>query len=204
MKVRKLNWASLAGVGIIALGLYIGSCNNSDKSEKTSTETDTSNRIDNTRVTPSIDSMPVMDSTGNITNRTVSNSKKRGKVNVASVVENRNDKMTADASGYYNYAEVSPVYSGGNTAISDYISNNIEYPQDAIDNNVGGTVNVQFGIDENGKITNAKAIGTKLGYGLDEEAVRVVSKMPKWNPGTVKGKNVKTWMIIPITYRIEE
>ena len=63
---------------------------------------------------------------------------------------------------------------------------------------------MEFGIDENGNISGVKTLGTKLGYGLEEEAIKVISGMPAWTSGTVKGKNVKTRMILPITYRLEE
>ena len=105
--------------------------------------------------------------------------------------------------GYYNRTEVLPAYKGGENAIENYITTNIEYPQDAIDNNVEGVVNVQFGIDENGNILNVSTVGNKIGHGLEEEAVRVVSKMAKWTPGQVKGKNVKTWRTLPINYKLE-
>jgi TonB family protein len=106
--------------------------------------------------------------------------------------------------GYYNRTEVLPAYSGGQTALENYINNNIQYPQDAIDNNVEGVVKVQFGVDENGNVINVSTVGNKIGYGLEEEAIRVVSKMPKWTPGQIKGKNVKTWRTLPINYRLEE
>ena len=83
------------------------------------------------------------------------------------------------------------------------INNNIEYPQEAIDNNVEGTVFVMFTIDENGKVANAKTSGKALGYGLEEEAIRVVNGMSNWTPGTNKGKKAKAWYTIPITYRLE-
>ncbi len=100
--------------------------------------------------------------------------------------------------------EVRPAYPGGQSSLEDYITNNVEYPQAAVDNNKQGTVNVQFTVDENGNVSNAQVIGSKLGDGLDEEAVRVVSKMPKWTAGSVKGKNVKTRVTLPITFKIEE
>ena len=111
--------------------------------------------------------------------------------------------MEVDKQGYYNRTEVLPAYKGGQSALENYIMNNIEYPQEAIDNNIEGTVSIHFAVDEQGNISNVKAMGNKLGYGLEEEAVRVVSKMPKWSPGQVKGKNVKTWRTLPITYRLE-
>ncbi|MGZ8557681.1 MAG: energy transducer TonB [Chitinophagaceae bacterium] len=50
-----------------------------------------------------------------------------------------------------------------------------------------GVVNVQFGVDEKGNISNVNC-RIKIGYGLKEEAIRVVSKLPKYVPGQVKGK----------------
>ena len=129
--------------------------------------------------------------------------KKSGKVSTSTLADDTKVKMEKDKMGYYNRTEVLPTYKGGQNAIENYITNNIEYPQDAIDNNVEGIVNVQFGVDENGTISNVSTIGNKIGHGLEEEAIRVVSKMPKWTAGQVKGKNVKTWRTLPISYRLE-
>lgn len=130
--------------------------------------------------------------------------KKSGKVSTSVAADDAKMKMEKDKMGYYNRTEVLPAYNGGQTAMENYITNNIEYPQDAIDNNIEGIVTVQFGVDENGNVSNVSTIGNKIGYGLEEEAIRVVSKMPKWTPGQVKGKNVKTWRTLPINYRLEE
>jgi len=97
-----------------------------------------------------------------------------------------------------------PAYPGGQNALEDYMNNNVEYPQNAMDNNSEVTVNVQFVVDENGKVRDAKVVGKELGSGLDEEAVKVVSNMPKWTAGKVKGKNVKTRIVLPVTYKLEE
>lgn len=190
MKYSKLNF----GAGVImsaALAITVTACNNNTQSSKESTaKNDTANvNAATTSETPN----PVP--------------KKKGKANVAMSSEmsvTTKTKMAKDRMGYYNYTEMAPAYPGGPSALDTYINSNIEYPQNAIDNNVEGTVNIQFAIDENGKVTNAREIGNKLGYGLDEEALQVISKMPNWSPGKVNGKNVKTWHTIPITYKIEE
>lgn len=130
--------------------------------------------------------------------------KKSGKITARMDEDDTKAEMKKDKMGYYNRTEVLPTYSGGQNALENYITNNIQYPQEAIDNNVEGVVKVQFGVDENGNVTNVSTIGNKIGYGLEEEAIRVVSKMPKWTPGQVKGKNVKTWRALPINYRLEE
>jgi protein TonB len=63
-------------------------------------------------------------------------------------------------------------------------------------------VQLSFAVDEAGKIYTPVVKSEKMGYGLEEEAIRVIQKMPKWNPGSIKGKNVKTRFEIPVTYVI--
>ena len=129
--------------------------------------------------------------------------KKSGRVSTTLAADDQSVKMEKDKMGYYNRTEVSPAYVGGQSAMEDFVNKNIEYPQDAIDNNIEGVVSVQFAVDDKGNISNVSTVGQKLGYGLEEEAIKVVSKMPKWTPGQVKGKNVKTWRTLPINYRLE-
>jgi TonB family protein len=130
--------------------------------------------------------------------------KKTGKASISMTVNvDATAKMEKDKMGYYNYTEVLPEYKGGQSSLESYITSNIEYPQEAIDNNAEGTISVQFAVDEQGNVSNVKTIGNQVGYGLEAEAVRVVAKMPKWAPGQIKGKNVKTWRTLPITYKLE-
>ena len=139
----------------------------------------------------------------NKANKNSATSSKR-KVSVGKMSESKMTAMKPDKDGVYEMTDVRPAYPGGQAALEDYINSHIEYQQPAIDNNTEGTVDVQFVVDENGSISNAKIIGKELGSGLDEEAVRVISSMPKWTPGKVKGKDVKTRMVLPITYKIEQ
>lgn len=130
----------------------------------------------------------------------------KGKGGVASMSsamqKNDNRPMAMDNEGYYNRVDVLPSYPGGEKALSKFVENNITYPEDAIKDGVEGTVNVVFAVDENGMVYTPMTKGEKLGYGLDEEAARVISKMPKWNPGSIKGKNVKTRFTLPINFQI--
>jgi periplasmic protein TonB len=131
--------------------------------------------------------------------------KRKTKTSVGTMPERSSTaKIEADNTGVYEFSEVRASYVGGQTALENYIVNEVEYPQDAMENNTQGTVNVQFTVDENGRISNAHVIGDKLGNGLDEEAVRVVNALPKWQAGTVRGKAVKSKVTLPITFRIEE
>ena len=130
----------------------------------------------------------------------------KGKGGVASMSsamqKNDNSPMQMDKEGYYNRVDVLPSFPGGEKALEKFVSNNITYPEDAINDGVEGTVNVVFAVDEAGKVYTPMTKGKKVGYGLDEEAARVISKMPKWNPGSIKGKNVKTRFTLPITFQI--
>jgi len=129
---------------------------------------------------------------------------KKGHITVGSISAKRTASMKPDKNGVYQMTEVRPSYPGGHAALQDYINNHIDYSQAAIDNNSEGTVDVQFVVDEKGNVTNAKAVGKELNSDLDDEAVRVVSNMPKWTPGKVRGKNVRARVVLPITYKIEQ
>ncbi len=107
-----------------------------------------------------------------------------------------------DKQGIYSRAEIRPSYPGGQDALAKFIQENIVYPEPALQNGVEGTVEVVFAVDENGKVYTPAVKGEKEGYGLDEAAINVVSKMPKWNPGQIKGKNVKSYYTLPISFKI--
>jgi len=126
----------------------------------------------------------------------------KGQIRMAMRSERMTGKMEEDKNGVYNYAEIKPMYPGGEKSLEDFVQNHIQYPQDALDNGVEGTVTVTFAVDENGKVYSPVVKGDKLGYGLDDEAMKVVDMMPKWTPGRIKGKNVKTYYDLPITFTL--
>ncbi len=138
---------------------------------------------------------------------TVSNKKGtrgRASINMADMRSSKTSSAIRDADGVYSRADVMPMYPGGEDALQKFVEDNIEYPEQAIENGAEGDVRVVFTVDEKGKVTNIKATGdNNVEYGMKEEAVEVMNKMPAWTPGKVKGKNVKTRMTLPIVYRIE-
>jgi len=109
-----------------------------------------------------------------------------------------------DKEGVYARAEIMPMFPGGEDALRKYIEDNIRYPEQALDNGTEGTVTVKFAVDENGKVYTpvVDPSSAKPGDGLEQEALRVVNSMPRWTPGRIKGKNVKTMYSLPITYRL--
>jgi TonB family protein len=111
-------------------------------------------------------------------------------------------KREVDKEGIYSSADRMPSYPGGSDALANYIRDNIEYPQDAMDNDIEGTVMVELVVDEKGNVSNVRAVSQKIGHGLEDEAVAVVSKTSGWTPAKIKNKNVKMKIRIPITYVI--
>lgn len=87
--------------------------------------------------------------------------------------------------------------------INEFISQNIKYPRHARKSGVEGRVIVKFLVDENGKIGELEA-KTKIGEGLEEEALRVVGKMPRWKAGIQDDKNVKVYYTLPIRFQLED
>ena len=185
MKKGNLKTGLISLTGGLFMTMIMGACNNTDDSKSTSAKEEVAAADTTTAVaaTPK---------------------KKKGKASMGSQATDANGmKIEKDKTGVYTHAEVMPMYAGNDQGLSDYISSNIVYPDQAVENNVEGTVQVQFVVDENGAVSDVKTLGNKLGYGLEEEAVNVVSKLPKWTPGKVKGKNVKTRLSVPITYKLE-
>jgi len=129
--------------------------------------------------------------------------KKKGKASAVVSTDNTL-KIEKDKEGVYTKAEKMPEYPGGEAALTKFVETNINYPQDAIDQNTEGTVNVSFVINEKGKVVDPVASGKTAGHGLDEEAVKMVKQMPAWKPGMVKGKPVKTRLSLPVTFKLAD
>jgi protein TonB len=95
-----------------------------------------------------------------------------------------------------------PKFPGGKLAMNRYIAEHLTYPFEAMKRNIQGKVNVEFVVDKEGNLTQVKTVGKKLGYGLEEQAVKVFTSMPKWIPGKQDGKVVPVYMMIPIIFTL--
>ncbi len=93
----------------------------------------------------------------------------------------------------------SPV--GGMKAFYDYVFDNLNYPTKASRMGIEGRVFVEFVVERDGSLTDIKAV-KGIGGGCDEEAVRVISEAPKWNPGKQRGRAVRVRMIMPIVFKL--
>ncbi len=99
-------------------------------------------------------------------------------------------------------ADENPDYPGGMEAMRSFLSKNMQYPRVATSNGVSGRVIVQFIVERDGSIAQAKVIKS-IGFGCDEEALRVVNKMPKWKPGVNNGQKVRVYYTLPIYFQLD-
>ena len=100
----------------------------------------------------------------------------------------------------FTIAEEMPSFSGGDAKLMEYIAQNICYPRDALENSIQGRVFVNFIVEPNGSVSNVKVL-KGIGSGCDEEAMRVIKDMPKWNPGKHRGKIVRVECTVPVSFR---
>ena len=91
---------------------------------------------------------------------------------------------------------------GGEAALIKYLQANIKYPPIARENGITGTVYVNFIIDKEGKVSQAKVL-RGIGGGCDEEALRIVNKMPQWSPGRQNGRNVIVSYNLPVRFNLK-
>ncbi len=108
----------------------------------------------------------------------------------------------SDADEVFMVVEDQPNPEGGLESFYRYVAENMQYPTIARQAGTEGKVFVQFVVDKDGTLTDARAI-RGIGDGCDEEAVRVISEAPAWNPGKQRGKFVKVRMVIPITFKLD-
>jgi periplasmic protein TonB len=94
-----------------------------------------------------------------------------------------------------------PMFPGGERELRKYLALNLRYPNAALQNKVQGHVLLSFKIGIEGKIGDIKVLKS-LGSGCDEEAVRVVKKMPDWEPANKSGKAIEVVYYLPIEFEL--
>ena len=102
----------------------------------------------------------------------------------------------------FTAVEQNPEFPGGITEMYKFLGNNIKYPASAQRANVAGRVFVKFVVEKDGSIGNVEVL-KGIGFGCDEEAIRVIKSMPKWNPGRQNGKNVRVFYNMPVVYKLD-
>ncbi|SFB77260.1 TonB protein C-terminal [Flexibacter flexilis DSM 6793] len=99
----------------------------------------------------------------------------------------------------YNSATIKPSFPGGYDSLASFIKKNMVMPDDAICNEVSGGILVDFVVHKTGKILNIKLHG-RLGFGCDQEAIRLVKLMPKWIPAQHNGQAINYKYVLDIDF----
>ncbi|MEI2748373.1 MAG: TonB family protein [Ferruginibacter sp.] len=194
----------------LLLMLLAFACNNNNRSESTEGSGMTTLSGDST-LQAAKDSMNAMQNNTAPADNTEMTSKggpnpakkgMKGKVVVTPRTAPSDKNMEADNAGAYTNVDIYPAFPGGNDALQTYISKSLQYPEKAMEEGVEGTVEVMFTVNEKGKATDVHVMGDKIGYGLEEEAIKAVKQMPAWSPGKLKGKIVKTKYTLPVVFQL--
>lgn len=109
-----------------------------------------------------------------------------------------------EINGYvYQIVDEQASYPGGIKALRTYLSKNIKYPDRAVKEGIEGKCIVQFVVSNKGKISKIRIKQGVPGCPeCDSEAVRVIQKMPKWEPGKVNGIKVNSTFSVPVSFKL--
>jgi periplasmic protein TonB len=103
----------------------------------------------------------------------------------------------------YDVVEEPADFPGGLGSLKIYIAENLIYPQMALEYGLQGRCFLQFVVSENGLISNIKVKkGVTDCLECDAEAIRMIKSMPKWTPGKIGGKPVKSYFNLPVSFRL--
>lgn len=117
---------------------------------------------------------------------------------VGEQMEANNESLDGDVF----FVEENPEFPGGPAKLLEYIQKNLEYPEAARENEIQGRVFVGFIVEEDGSVSNVKIL-RGIGYGCDEEAIRLVNSLPKFKPGKQRGKPIRVQYTLPIVFKLK-
>jgi TonB family protein len=95
-----------------------------------------------------------------------------------------------------------PEFPGGEDAMMTWIAANINYPAEALKRKIQGKVYVSFTVSAAGKVNDA-VITKSVSPLLNEEAIRVISSVHDWKPGSQGGKAVNIQMLVPVEFKLK-
>lgn len=101
----------------------------------------------------------------------------------------------------FKIVEDQPEFPGGQNALMQYLAK-ITYPPIAKENDIEGTVYIQFVVEKDGSVSNVTVARSSKDQMLDNAAVSHVKKMPKWTPGKQRGKPVRVQFVVPIRFKL--
>ena len=124
------------------------------------------------------------------------------RLNKDTEVKENKEFPNPDEYGIYRVVDEMPEFPGGMGELMKFINSKIVYPAEAHSKNEQGRVIVQFVVEQDGRITNAK-VAKSVSPSLDAESIRLVGTMPNWKPGKVKGKAVRCMFTVPVVFKLQ-
>ncbi len=116
-------------------------------------------------------------------------------------IANDIQRMTSTDDDVYEVVEKMPAFPGGMAELMKYLRSNVRYPVEAHKAGIQGRVVVSFVVNKDGTVKDAKIVRS-VDKSIDAEALRVISAMPKWQPGYQDGKAVSVRYTVPVTFRL--
>ena len=123
-------------------------------------------------------------------------------VEIREYVEQVEEEVIEEEAIPFQLVEQKPGFMGGDAnAFSKWVNERLQYPEIAKENGIQGRVTVQFTIDKDGTVKDVKVL-RGVDSSLDNAAVRVIQKSPKWSPGKQRGKPAKVKYTFPIIFQL--
>ena len=113
-----------------------------------------------------------------------------------------NDTVVGDDYYICVQYETWPKFPGGQQTMLKYIQENLKYPKQALKKQIQGRSICQFIVEKDGSISHIRVVRSSGNKSLDRAAIRVIKTMPKWTPGRLQGKIVRTTYALPVNFRI--
>ena len=153
---------------------------------------------------PSIaETLTIVEDDADVEETTIASSEETGQAVEIKYVPVAVEEEEPEEQTIFEVVEQMPEFpDGGMAGLMQFLSKNIKYPTIAQENGTQGRVTVQFVVNKDGSIVDAKVLRGVDPY-LDKEALRVIGTMPKWKPGMQRGKPVRVKYTVPVMFRLQ-
>ncbi len=149
-----------------------------------------------------VETLTIVDDDMDIESTEIASSEETGQAVEIAYVPPTVEEEEVEEQEIFEVVEQMPEFpNGGMAGLMQFLSKNIKYPTIAQENGTQGRVTVQFVVNADGSIVDAKVIRGVDPY-LDKEALRVINSMPKWKPGMQRGKAVRVKYTVPVMFRL--
>lgn len=150
-----------------------------------------------------VETLTIVDDDMDIESTEIASSEETGQAVEIAYVPPTVEEEEVEEQEIFEVVEQMPEFpNGGMAGLMQFLSKNIKYPTIAQENGTRGRVTVQFVVNADGSIVDAKVIRGVDPY-LDKEALRVINSMPKWKPGMQRGKAVRVKYTVPVMFRLQ-